>query len=1040
MICWRLSRLFGDINLDTATWNSGNRGVTGRNLGDTGFMEKDELNAVFDRLKHGEGAFHDLMKWRIRRVMLILPHYDAWILEHDAKLSDQIVGEYHQLNLTTVPRLVTVPDCMEALELLAAQSFDLMIIGMRVGELSPTELANEAKSLQSDLAVLMLLSSRSDLAMVEKMELGSTTDGMGGDIAGVRGAGEPLATDIDAKFLWTGDSRLFLAMIKYVEDFWNASDDTRDGRVGVLLVVEDSIAFYSAYLPLLYGEIMTQTQRLIAEEMNDNDKYWRMRTRPKILLARDWEEAVSLGEKFRVSLIGIVSDIAFERGGKLDEHAGFALIERFRENGVDVPVLFQSSDGDMAGEARRMGARFQNKHSDNLHRGIRRFILEELGFGDFVFRNPDGSYLGQVRTLREFALAIETLPTKTLLLHSDREDYSRWMKAHGEYQVARRIKEVKTTDFSTPDLLRDFLVGSFREVRENRHRGRLVEFSCDDPGTIGSVARFGSGSLGGKGRGLAFFNALLSDSPWAGSFAPLSMEIPRTLIIATGEFDRFLEETGLSLRLDGTEASNDLELREAFLKRPLRKELMAALEAFAEPGPLAIRSSSLLEDSQSIPCAGVYDTFMLPGISTSRKRVETIAQALRLVWASTFSTDAVAYRSALGVGREEEKMAVVIQRMCGSRHGDYWFPRLSGVAQSFNYYPIDPMGREDGVARIAVGLGRSVVEGEKAYLFCPKFPSIPWGAPEDKWRDSQTHFWALKDVAGEVDLKRGENSLLKRLTIRDAEKLKVLPHMASTWNPVDHSLVDGIQTPGVRVVDFRDILEYEWLPLSSLLNQLLRISRSAMGIPVELEFSVDWDGDVSEASVFSLLQVRPLIVNAGIMPRLPSRPGDERLILRSNRSLGHGLVGDIKDIVWVDPELYDPGDTASLRMDIASLTEELAKEGRHAILIGPGRWGSRDRFLGVPVNWAEVRQARLIVEIHRGPGDPELSQGSHFFYNLVALGVGYAHIDHSNAEEFVNWEVLRGRCKRVGSVCLSRFEEAVEVVMDGKNGLTWVAL
>lgn len=1014
-----------------------------RDLSDTGIMEKNELNAVFDRLKHGEGAFHELMRWRIQQVMLILPHYDAWILEHDAKLSDQIVGEYHQLNLTTVPRLTTVPDCREALELLATQPFDLMIIGMRVGELSPTELAHEAKLLQSDLAVLMLLSSRSDLAIAGRMRLGNTADEMGGDIAEqVRDklAEELLGTDIDSKFLWTGDSRLFLAMIKYVEDLRNASDDTRDGRVGVLLVVEDSIAFYSAYLPLLYGEIMTQTQRLIAEEMNDNDKYWRMRTRPKILLARNWEEAVFLGERFRASLIGIISDIAFERKGRHDEYAGFALIERFRGNGVDVPVLFQSSNEGMAGEARRRGGRFQNKHSDSLHREIRRFILEELGFGDFVFRNPDGSYLSQVRTLRDFASAIETMPARTLLFHSDRNDYSRWMTAHGEYQVARRIREVKSTDFPTPELLRDFLVRSFREVRENRHRGRLVEFSGDDSGVLGSVARFGSGSLGGKGRGLAFFNTLLNNSAWSSNFAPLSIEIPRTLIIATGEFDRFLEETSLPLELGDGRVLNNLELREAFLNRPLRKELMAVFEAFAEYEPLAIRSSALLEDSQSIPCAGVYDTFMLPATSSLKKRVEMIAQAVKLVWASTFSPGATAYRNALGIGREEEKMAVVIQRMSGSKHGSYWFPRFSGVAQSSNYYPIGPMSREDGVARIAIGLGRSVVEGEKAYLFCPSFPSIPWGIPEDKWREGQTHFWALKEAASGVDLKKGESSSLERLTIRDAENLKVLAHMASTWDPVGRRLVDGIRAPGVRVVDFRDILEYEWLPLASLLNQLLHISKSAMGMPVELEFSVDWNGNVPENSIFSLLQVRPLIASVGTKLRLPSQPSDERLILRSDRSLGHGLVGGIKDIVWVDPELYDPGDTESLRAGIASLTEKLAREGRYNILIGPGRWGSKDRFLGIPVNWAEVRQAKLIVEIHRGPGDPEPSQGSHFFYNLVTLGVGYAHISYSSADGFVNWKLLRKRCKTLGPVCLSSFEESVEIVMDGKNGLIWAAL
>ncbi len=980
-------------------------------------MDPNELRAAFDKLKYGEDAFHELMRWRIRRVMLVLPHYDAWILEHDTKLSDQIVGEYHQLNLTTVPRLVTVSDGDEALTLLEKQPFDLMIIGVRVGEISPDELAIRAKILQKELAVLMLLSSRSDLAALDDKSSNS----------------EPA---IDARFLWTGDSRLFLGMIKYVEDLRNAPDDTRDGRVGVLLVVEDSISFYSAYLPLLYGEIMIQTQRLIAEEMNDSDKYWRMRTRPKVLLARNWEEAVILGERYREALIGIVSDIAFHRDGRIDERAGFSLIERFRESNVSVPVLFQSSDDSMAAEAGKRDAIFQSKLSGDPHRGIRRFILEDLGFGDFVFCNPDGQELRRVRTLREFELAIGTLPVESVLYHAERNDYSRWMTAHGEYQVARRFRPIRLEDFPTPEFHREFLVRSFREVREKRHRGRLVDFRFDDPGTPGSMARYGSGSLGGKGRGLAFFNALLNTSSWEDKFAPLSVEIPRTLIIATGEFDHFLDEA----ELPPDHPVDDVVLRKAFLDVALPESLLNVLRAFSdsEPGPLAVRSSALLEDSQSIPFAGVYDTYMLPEIPDEDERLRLLSDAVRLVWASTYSMEATAYRDALGVGREEEKMAVVIQHIAGTRHGNHWFPRLSGTAQSLNYYPVGPMDREDGAAKIAVGLGYSVVEGDRGFLFSPCYPTVPWGTEEDRWREGQTHFWALKTDSSEFDLISGESSTLDRLTIRDAENLDVLLHMASTWDPVGHRLVDGIDSSGARVVDFRDILSYEWLPLAALLDQLLRISRSAMGIPVELEFALDWKGALPQNAVFSLLQVRPLISQVGPMAAIPERPSDDGLLLRSEKSLGHGVIEGIQDVVWVDPELYDSGDTESLRDEVAALMDELAKEKRHTVLIGPGRWGSRDRFLGIPVTWTQVRQAKLIVEIARDPGDPEPSQGSHFFHNLVALGVGYAHIPLFAPGVFVDWEFLRRKSNGSEKVRLSHFEKPVDIIMDGKNGLTWV--
>jgi len=979
-------------------------------------MDTNNLKEVFDKLKYGDDAFHELMRWRIRRILLVLPHYDAWILEHDAKLSDQIVGEYHQLNLTTVPRMITVSDGEEALNLLKSQPFDLMIIGVRVGELSSEELADKAKQIQNELAVLMLLSSRSDLSAIEV----SQTEG---------------DTQIDARFLWTGDSRLFLAMIKYVEDFRNAPEDTRDGRVGVLLVVEDSVSFYSAYLPLLYGEIMTQTQRLIAEEMNDNDKYWRMRTRPKVLLARTWDEAVKLGDMYREALIGIVSDIAFSRNGEIDERAGFSLITHLREMDVHVPVLFQSSDDSQASEAKKFGARFQGKLSGDLHRGIRRYILEELGFGDFIFSSPDGRELKRVGTLRDFELAIGSLPVESILYHAERDDYSRWMAAHGEYQVARRIKPVRSEDFLTPESHREFLVRSFREVRENRHRGRLLDFRFDNPGAPGSVARYGSGSLGGKGRGLAFFNALLNTSPWEENFSPLSVEIPQTLIIATGEFDRFLDEG--ELPPDGP--VDDERLRRAFLETDLPDSLMAVLEAFSEsePGPLAIRSSALLEDSQSIPFAGVYDTYMIPGILDKTERMSLVADAVRLVWASTYSREATAYRNSLGVGREEEKMAVIVQQVTGMRHGDYWFPRLSGTAQSLNYYPVGPMDREDGAARIAIGLGRSVVGGDRGFLFSPRYPNVPWGTEEDRWREGQTHFWVIKtDVVG-AELISGESSTLERLTIREAEKLDVLLHMASTWDSVGHRLVDGIGSPGPRVVDFRDILGYEWLPLSSLLDHLLKIARSAMGIPVELEFSLDWKGALPEDAVFSLLQVRPLVSQVGPLSAVPDRPDDSELLLRSGKSLGHGVIDGIHDVIWIDPDLYDPGYTEVLRDEVAALMDKLAEEKRHTVLIGPGRWGSRDRFLGIPVSWSQVRQAKLIVEVSRGPGDPEPSQGSHFFHNLVALGVGYAHIS-STAEDFVDWEFLRKNSAGTGVVRSARFEKALEIVMDGKNGLAWL--
>ena len=990
-------------------------------------MDANTFKAVFDRVTFGEDDFHELMRWRILRILVVLPHYDAWILEHDAKLADQIVGEYHQLNLTTVPRLTTVADGEEALEMLTHRTFELIIIGMRVGEISPAELAERAKALHPEIAVLLLLSSRSDLAAL-------------GDDAPP--SEKPAA--IDAHFLWTGDSRLFLAMIKYMEDKKNVPHDARDGRVGVLLVVEDSIPFHSAYLPLLYGEMMTQTQRLIAEEMNESEKYWRMRTRPKILLARNWEEALDFGQTYSSALIGIVCDVSFRRGAVTDERAGFAFIEQLRSMGIDVPVIFQSSDEAMALEAERLGARFQSKRSADLHRGIRRFILEELGFGDFVFRDSHGDEIRRVSSLREFEIALQSLPAATIGYHAERNDFSRWMAAHGEYRVARRIRAVHASDFPDAEAHREFLFRAFREVREVRYRGRLVEFRFDDPGAPGAVARYGSGSLGGKGRGLAFFNALLNAADLSQSFAPFRVEIPRTLIITTGEFDRFIEEHGLPP--EGV--SSDDELYRAFLAAPVHAELADVLRAVIdrEEVPLAVRSSALLEDSQSTPFAGIYSTYMIPSYGGPEKRFRLLHDAVRLVWACTFCEEAAKFRDSSGVGREEEKMAVVIQSVCGREHEGFWFPRLSGTAGSLNFYPVGPMERDDGTACIAVGLGRSVVDGDRGYLFCPRRPTVQWSSEEARWREGQTHLWALKNsedpdatgAGGTPDLSAGESSTLERLSIRRAETMDVLRHMASTWDAVGERLVDGIDTPGPRVVDFRDILVYDWLPLAPLLDHLLRLSRSAMGIPVELEFALDWKGFRSDEAVFSLLQVRPLISKVGKSTVIPAMPEDAHLVLRSGRALGHGIIRGIQDVVWVDPDRYSPEETESLRDEVAAVMEKLAAEHRHAVLIGPGRWGSRDRFLGIPVSWSQVRMAKLIVEAARGPGDPEPSQGSHFFHNLVALGVGYAHVGTHAAGGFIDWDYLRRSGSGDWAVRHSRLESPVDIVMDGKNGRAWL--
>ena len=972
-------------------------------------MDSKDYKSIFEKMKFGVDAFHKLMQWRVRRVLMVLPHYDAWILEHDAKLSEQIVGEYHQLNLTTVPRFSIADNAKDALNQISHKSFDMVLTGERLGELTPLEFATEARIIDPDLQVLLFYSSRGDLVVSR----------------------EDISTDeIDAEFVWTGDPGLFLAMIKYVEDKHNAPNDTADGRVGVLLMVEDSTSFYSACLPPLYGEIMTQTQRLIAEEMNDTDKYLRMRTRPKVLLARNWEEALNLGETYRHALIGIVSDIDFPCNGQLLTGAGFDLVNHFRSIGITVPVLFQSSDESHASKAREMDARFQSKQVNDLQQGIRRFILQELGFGDFVFRNPDGREITRVTTLNEFEKATASIPVESMLYHASRNDFSRWLIAHGEYQIAKGVRRISNKDFPSPNEHRQFLCRALQEVRESRLKGRLVEFSFDSSAVLANVIRYGSGSLGGKGRGLAFFNELLHSASFSSQYSPITVGIPHTLIVATGEFDKFIKTVQI-----------DNNPRRSFLKAPLTEELTKVLESFlaCEPGPLAVRSSSLLEDSRFIPLAGVYETLMIPAVSSKDERLRLVCNAVKLVWSCVFSSDAVKYRASIGMAGEEEKMAVVIQRIAGREHGQYWFPRLSGTAQSLNYYPIGFMAREDGIARLAVGLGKSIVGGEYGFPFCPKYPTVPWRAQEESIREKQTHLWVLRSnphTLSDANLLTGEDSTLEKLTMDDAEKMNVLRHMVSTWDTENCRMADGLESPGVRVADFRDILVYDWLPLAPLVDTLLNLAQTAMGMPVELEYSLDWEGDVPKDVSFSLLQVRPLVDRFGNSDELTECPEDSRLLFRSEKALGHGIINNIRDVVWVDSKLYNPVQTENLRDQISTIMDTLAEENRYAVLIGPGRWGTRDRFLGIPVTWAQVRQARLVVEVTRESGDPDPSQGSHFFHNLVSLGAGYAHVAADTG--FIDWDTLNAAASGNGAVRHSKFPKPLNVVIDGRHGKAWI--
>lgn len=980
-------------------------------------MELNELNYYYNKLKFGEDNFHNLMKFRIKKILIISTFYDAYIFEYDAKLSNQIVGEYHSLNLTTVPRLVSVPTGEEALKKLKEETFDLVISTIRIGEMTPFDLSDKIHIDHPNLPILLLLTVKTDINLID-----SNLDKMG---------------NIEEVFLWNGNPKLFIAMIKYIEDKKNAPYDTSEGDVNIILLIEDSITFSSIYLPLLYAEIMEQTQRLISEEQNDNNKYLRMRTRPKVIMVRSFEDAVEAVQTYKESLLGIISDIEYPHNGEIDTDAGFDFLSYLKENNIEVPILLQSSDATKRPRAESMNVKFLHKKSSTLLADISRFIFRKLGFGKLIFKNKNGEVIGSARYLTDFEKILPSIPPEVLVYHSQNNSFSAWLFAHGDIENAKKVRRVQVSDFNTIDEHKDFLLQAFKRVRKKRNKGKIVDFNKNILGESDVIVRIGSGSLGGKGRGLAFFNALLTIMDIDLKFKNTAIRIPKSVIIGTGVFDTFIETNNL---IDIHINLNDEKIKQQFLKGSLSKEveeqLIQLLEYFT--CPIAVRSSGLLEDSQSQPFAGVYATYMLSNNNENiNDRLQQLTDAVKLVFASVFLEEAVSYIETLNYGIEEEKMGVIIQEIVGNQYEDCFYPNFSGVAQSYNYYPISHMQHSEGVANIAVGLGQSVVGGGKDHRFCPAHPEIEYEIIEDKIRNSQTDFFALNMAALNADLSKGEEETLVLLPIRNAEKHKTLTHTASVWDSQNERLVEDLSIPGPRIINFANILKYDYFPLSDILVEILDISQKAMGIPVEIEFAVDLKKTTEVLPTFYLLQVRPLSHNEEEVYIEPENLTIEKSILYSEKALGNGFIKDISDIVFIDPLKFDKTRTMDMRKEIREINNRLKEQDKEYILMGPGRWGTRDRFLGIPVHWGEINKAGIIIETGLPDFDIEPSQGSHFFHNLVAMNIGYLNIPyHHRGDSFIDWDYLRSLKPIENKEFFTHVSRDIPftILMDGKAG------
>lgn len=966
--------------------------------------------------------FSALMKRRVLDVLLVASQYDTFVLEEDGQLTELLFEEYRnlELNLRYAPRFVRAASGSEALRILSERPVDMIVTTPRLADMAVDAFIARAKDAHSQVPIGMLAAHAWDLPWLEDLRSSGSLDWI---------------------FLWQGNVTALLAMIKQVEDRQNADHDILTGGVQSIILVEDDVRFYSAYLANMYTEITTQTSRLMAEGINLSHRLLRIRARPKILLAQTWEEAWRLYERYADNVLGLITDISFPRGDRLDPEAGVALARAVRQRDAELPLLLQSMDPAHAADAAEVGAVFLSKTSSNLLEELRRFILDNFGFGDFVFRLPDGRPVTRAGDLREMLAVLSEIPDRSLVFHAGRNHFSAWLKARTEFELASLIRPRRVSEFANPDELRSYLITTFTTYLREIQAHVITDFHPERYDHLAAFAKVGSGSLGGKGRGLAFMHKLLAHEGLR--IDGVDVEIPQTVVLATDVFEQLVADNELRDLVHDAPALGDKEILDRFRGARFPAAVRRALARFLEVvrDPLAVRSSSLLEDSVYQPFAGVYATVMLPNSHPSLDvRLAQLLEAVKVVYASTYFQQARSYLESTPYRVEEEAMAVLLQRLVGSRRADRFYPTVSGVASSYNFYPFGEMRPEDGVAQVAVGLGKSVVDGYGSLRFCPRHPLVlpQFSAVKDVLRNAQRRFYALDmsrdDTIPGIQL----DANLVREEIGVAVNDGVARFVASTYVRADDALVDGLSDRGAPVMTFASLLRGRVLPLPDVLSRLLEVCQSAIGNPVEIEFAVDLAPGLERRQRFHVLQVRPLVVEKLDIEVMLDEETLSTARVRSEVALGHGRRETISDLVVIDPARFSRSWTARAATAIEAVDRRLRAEGRHCALIGPGRWGSRDPWLGIPVAWPQISTARVIVETDFEDLRIEPSLGSHFFHNLTSFGVAFLAVHDDPDGGRVDWRWLASLPAVTeaveGAVRHLRLERPVQVVVDGASG------
>ncbi len=963
--------------------------------------------------------YHELMAFKVREILLVSSPYDAYIMEEDGSLASRIINEYHGLNLSEPPRITRVPTGEQALKLLESDRFDLVVTMPHLGGMDGYSFGYQVKKHHPELPVILLAHSVRD----------TLPGGMNGNDSA-----------IDNTYVWCCDSDLLLAIIKNTEDRVNVDYDTRRAMVRIILLVEDSPLHRSTILPILYNEVVLQTQSVLAEGLNEQHRLLKMRARPKILCASSFEEALELFVRYRPYIFAVISDVRFPMGGKLTDGAGFELVRILRREMKDLALLMLSTEEKNNALARMIPAGFISKSSSNLREEIHNFFLTYLGFGDFVFRMPDGTVLGRASSLRQFENMLRTVPEASLRYHAAHNHFSNWVMARAEIALASRLHKHHFSGIENGEDLREDLVSKVHALRKLRQKGVVAQFSRNgfDP-DITDFVRIGHGSMGGKARGIAFVASELQQAIHQKSaLAAMPVTIPQTCVITNDGFDDFVRIN----RLSPPDEPDDSLVAEQFLQARLPDWLEEDLRAWLARihYPLSVRSSSMLEDAQFRPYAGLYNTFMLINDSEDfEERLRQLVRAVKLVYASTWFEGPRAFSRSIGQTRKDS-MAVIIQQVAGRRYGDYYYPAISGVAQSFNYYPIAPMRPEDGIVHVALGFGKTVVEGERCLRFSPAWPEhLPqFSTVDDMLQNGQTWFYSL-DCSRNALFSLRRNNLVRRSIDEAADEFPVRI-LSSTYFPDEHRIRDA-DLPGPKVLTFASILKYGHYPLPKILRELLAFGREGMGCEVEIEFAVDMDEDPAR-SVFYFLQIRP-IVTTGESRRVQISDREwKEAILRSSQALGHGFYTGIADIVYVIPEKFDAAATREIAAEVGRINRELHREQRPYLLIGPGRWGTADPWLGIPVLWGDISGVGIIVELQGCGLQAEPSQGSHFFQNITSLGIPYLMVENSDCaggkageQGGVDWTWIYGleTVRETGYVRHVRAAAPFELKVDGRS-------